>query len=124
MKFDINWEEGLSTVKFIGDITIEDIELANKNLHGDNRLYKTTASIWDFTCCNLKNVKKSELLYSVAVDVGSATTLNVFKLALVATEQHSINLLKSYIDACQKTSLSWEFKIISSRNEAIEWIKS
>ncbi len=123
MTFTIEWQPGHSIVAFSGEIRIRDIEWANKDFHGDNRLYKTSASIWDFSQCTSVDLAPSQLKYTVAVDIGSAETLPNFKYAFVSSNPEIKQLINYYIAACRKAGLSWQFEIFSNRIAALDWCK-
>jgi hypothetical protein len=124
MKYLISWEPNISIVTFNGDIRIQDIELANKDIHGDNRTYKTSASIWNFSDSNTNNISPEDLGYTEVVDIGSTSTIKIFKLAIVANDPYSIKLFKSYINNSIKYGSPWEFKIFSSLHGVNEWINA
>ena len=122
MSHTINWDKHYSVVKLIGEMSINKIEIANKNWHGDKRLYKTNAAIWDLTDCDMKGIQHSELKYTVAVDIGASNTLSQFKHAFVVTKPHDVSFVKTYIDNCNKAGSTWEYEVFESLDDSIAWI--
>ena len=107
MKYSITWNDNNSLVKFSGDISKRDLECANADIHGDNRTYKLLASIWDFTKCNMQDVRPEDLRYTIVVDLGSTITIKNHKIALIAVEPHSIKLCETYITKSINASSPW-----------------
>lgn len=123
MKYSITWHKNISIIEFTGDINIRAIELANAEWHGDSRLYKSTASIWDLTNCNTSNIKPEELMYTEVNDLGATITIKSHKLALIANNPHTIKLCETYVSNSINYDSTWEFNIFNSLEHANEWIK-
>jgi len=122
MSYTITWNENHCLVEFSGDINISDIELANKYCHGDKRLYKLTASIWDFTRCTSINVESGELHYITIVDLGSTEDLKDHKVALIINDPAATKVLKEYPTDSKKYGNPWKISIFSSLEGAEDWL--
>jgi len=124
MNYEIAWKLNYSIVTFNGELSIRDIESANKAIHGDSRTYKTFGSIWDFSNCTTNKITPKDLLYTEANDLGSTTTIKEFNLAIITNDSHSISLFESYISNSIDYGSPWKFKLFSSLNQADSWINS
>lgn len=124
MKYSISWDPNFSTVTFNGDLSIRDIESANKDIHGDSRTYKTSGSIWDLANCNTNNITPEDLDYTEANDLGSTIMIKIYKLAIIGNDSHTISLFESYISNSIKHGSPWEFKMFTSLDGVDKWINS
>jgi len=124
MKYSITWNDNNSLVVYSGDISKRDLEHANADVHGDNRTYKLLASIWDFTKCNMQDIKPEDLHYTIVVDLGSSKTIKNHKIALVVVEPHSIRLCETYINKSIDIGSPWDFMIFNSLDGIDEWINA
>jgi len=124
MKHSISWQEKYCLVEFTGDINKRDIELANKYVHGDKRIYKLPASIWDLSKCNSISLEPKDLYYSMAVDIGSSRSINEHKLAFIIDNSNAIEAFSMYINDCIKYGSPWEFKIFNTMHGVEEWLNT
>lgn len=125
MSYEIIWGEDIVTVEFTGEITVKEISLANKFYYGDPKLYKTSASIFDFSKSSLKqDVADNDLTYLAAIDLGAAFTLKQYKLALVVATENGAGLANEYIKICKNAGSPWQFEVFYNVDEANNWINS
>ena len=122
MAYSITWNENHCLVNFSGDINIRDIELANKYVHGDKRIYKLPASIWDFTKCSSINIQAEELHYTTVADLGSTKDINKHKLALVTSDSAATEVFQTYIKKSGEYGSPWEIEIFNTLGSADKWI--
>ena len=124
MPYSIAWNENHCLVEFSGDIKIRDVELANKYCHGDKRLYKLSASIWDFSKCTSINIKPGELHYTSVIDLGSTGDIKKHKVALVVNNSAASEVIQEYITNSNKYGTPWEIVIFESLDGVEEWLFS
>ena len=122
MLYSITWNENHCLVEFSGDINIRDVEQANKYCHGDKRLYKLTASLWDFTECTSINIEPGELHYTTVIDLGSTGDIKEHKLALVVSDITAAEVIKEYVTDSNKYGNPWEISIFNSLDGVEEWL--
>jgi len=122
MSYLITWNENHCLVEFSGDINIRDVELANKYCHGDKRLYKLTASLWNFSECTSISINPGELHYTTVVDLGSTLDIKEHRLALITGDLPAAQVIKEYVTESNKHGTPWEILIFNSLDGVEEWL--
>ena len=121
MAYKIEWEEKGTFLEFSGKLSIQEIHSANGELHSDARISNQTYSIWNLLNADLSSITKKEVLEPAAMDFGSSHYIPTMKIAFIAREAYTIELIHCYIDCCRKLNIPWEYSIFDDANRAIRW---
>lgn len=121
VRYSIKWEDKGTLIEFSGDIEMIDIVNANVEQSTDDRYFKHSYSIWDFTSSTTHSIKTADTQHPASIDLAAGNVLKYFKLALVTSDGHTSSLLQDYISQCKKGQSPWQFKICSTVAEARQW---
>jgi hypothetical protein len=124
MKYKITWENNLVRVDYFGEIDNKDIEEAHFELNGDGRFYDCDFLVLDISKCDLRKVSVPKLTLVIATDLGATKTNKSLKVAMIATHQANIEKASSYIEKNKSLGTPWEFKLLSSNDEARAWFNA
>ena len=69
-------------------------------------------------------ISKQDALFFAGTDVGRSKSLKEVKLAFVATEPQILELIQIYINAFNRISHKWQFKIFETTREAVNWVET
>jgi hypothetical protein len=121
MTHQIKWDNGGVFVECSGNLTIQDIHIANGLLQGDERFEKHQFQVWNLIKSNLSQITLEEMKEPAAIDlVASAYTKNV-KVALVVQESHAVSLISAYCEQCNQDNSTWQSQYFSHLADAIKW---
>ncbi|MDH3976327.1 MAG: hypothetical protein OEV42_18835 [Deltaproteobacteria bacterium] len=123
MSFQITYKNKTFRVTFAGCTSINEINDANSQIQGSIDFDRHKNQIWDFTRADASLVTKDDTLTPAATDLGAAYIKENINIALVAVEEHAVNMCKAYVITSQKTGSPWNFKICSTIEDAFKWLK-
>ena len=124
MKYNVTWEKKGVYVDYYGEIENKDIECAHFELNNDGRFYDCDYLVLDISKCDLSKVSVPNLTLVIGTDLGAAATNQSLKVAMIATNPIGIDKASSYIEKNKSIGTPWEFKLLSSRDEAREWFNA
>ncbi len=124
MAFQVTWKEKGTILNFSGSLSIQEINKANELLQDDARLDDHTYSIWNFLEADLSSITEKEMNQPASIDSAVAISVPKMKVALIAQENHAVELCKYYIERTKKFGTTWEFHLFDCMDDAIKWGES
>jgi len=124
MAFQVTWKEKGAIFNFSGSISIQEINKASEPLQGDAKLDDHTYSIWNFLEADLSSITEIEANEPASIASAVAISVPEMKVALIAQENHAVELCKYVIESTKKFGSTWEFHLFDCMDDAIKWGES
>ncbi len=115
----MSWIGNEVLITFEGDVDFHDITEVDDKIYGDPRYEKQKYQLWDFQQVKTFKVNPVEARVIGVVDKNSAVWNNDIKLAVVATDEHVLNMTLEYREELKDTN--WQVRIFESMDEARVW---
>ena len=123
MSYKIDYCDGGYTAYFSGNITIEEINLANGEVHGHPHFDSHRYQIVNFLDADLNGVSEDDVLIPAAIDKVAAKTTQTVKVAIVANQIHSMTLAQYFVTSAQHMEVPWKFRVFPELTTAEQWAK-
>jgi hypothetical protein len=123
MAVNIEWKKNGIIAKFVGKVTIQEINESNRVMHGDARFDDLQYQISDFLEADPSLVSFDDALVPAATDLGASRTVHEMKIALIIQEPTAVELGKHYIEISKKLGSPWQFALFSCMEDAMKWVE-
>ena len=88
---------------------------------GDARFDDHKYSVWDFRDADFSSITKDNAEMSAAISWAATKSVPEMKIAFIASNPHTIDIINHYIKRSLNHRSSWEFGVFISIKDAIEW---
>ena len=124
MSYELSYSNRGFVVIFKGNVTIEEINDANGDIHGHANFDNHNYQIVDFLDADLSSVEMEDAEIAAQTDcIASRTRWNV-KVSFVVREAYALKIVNSYVNYAQQLIPTWKFGVFSTQEEALKWVKS
>jgi len=113
LPYKYEWHEDGFIVNLWGTLSIKELTYINSIWKESSFGQKLTWQIWDFTKADLQYIFESDMQ-----DPKATLTLDGVRLALIATEPYTIQLLETYIERSIKVGSNWNMKVFKNIEDA------
>jgi len=121
MGFTVEWEGNNPLLILEGDIIFDDLYYLDGKIYGDSRFDLTQYICYNMLEVNSLNVTKNDIAAISALDKSASRWNAKIKLAIVVQDEHIRREALLYIDFMKDSS--WETKVFSALNEALDWCR-
>ena len=124
MSYKIDYRDGGYIARFEGDITIDEINLANGEVHGHENFDVHRYQVINLLEANLVAVTEDDVLIPAAINYVASKTRKNVKMAIVANQSYTVTLAKHFVSSAGDMSLPWQVKVFSELESALKWAKT
>ena len=121
MSYELSYAEHGFVVRFHGNVTIDELNIANGELQGHAQFDNHRFQIIDLLAADLATVTEEDAEFPAVTDsIASRTNWGV-KVAFVVTDSYAVNIVNSYMTYARQLTPKWEFGIFATYDAALEW---
>jgi len=122
MSYELRYNDGGFVAVFKGNVTIDELNSANGEMHGhfdfDNHRYQ----IVDLLEANLDSVCDEDTEFPAVTDsIASETTVRKVKVAFVVEESYALSIVNGYVEHARRLVPKWKFGVFSTPEVAFTW---
>lgn len=109
-------------MKFEGVLAITDLHQYQLEVDGSEHYPNIKYAILDYLNCDFSNIHTKDLDSIFARSIGQSYSNPYLKVAIVATDKHTISVNEFYKSRLEDFKKEWQFEIFPTASEARNWL--
>ena len=123
VSYTIDYQDGGFIIALKGNITLDELNLANGDIHGHQYFDAHHFQIVNLLDASLVSMSQEDILIPTAIDYVASKTRKNVKMAIVAQQPHSLQLAEYFIKSARDMNIPWKIKIFPELQAALLWAK-